>query len=59
MDEKDKQILVERMKKIAAKSKENEEQAHIEADNVLCSLLVTLGYKDLIDVYQSVGKWYS
>ena len=35
------------------------EQAHSIADNVLIDLLDSLGYDDVIDVYEKVGKWYA
>ena len=35
------------------------EVAHKEADVVLCQLLFTLGYKDVVTEYHRVGKWYA
>ena len=35
------------------------EVAHIDADGVLCQLLLTLGYGDVVDEYHRVGKWYA
>lgn len=35
------------------------EQAHIEADSVLCWLLEKLGYGDVVDEYEKIHKWYS
>ena len=35
------------------------ESGHAEADDVLCDLLTTLGYKKLVDEYYKVKKWYS
>lgn len=32
--------------------------AHREADEVLCELLRTLGYADVVDAYEDVRKWY-
>lgn len=32
------------------------ETAHINADDVLCNLLSTLGYQDVIDAYMEVDK---
>lgn len=43
----------------AAQENEDTESAHAEADNVLCDLLTTLGYKKLIDEYHKVKKWYA
>ena len=35
------------------------EMAHSEADDVLSELLVSLGYRDVVDVWVKVGKWYA
>jgi hypothetical protein len=60
MDEQDKKMLVERMKKLAHKEYgDNTSENHIEADGILCATLVTLGFKDLIDAYHDVNKWYA
>ncbi len=34
-------------------------EAHKKADNVLCSLLVSLGYADIVELYEEVEKWYA
>jgi hypothetical protein len=34
------------------------ELGHIEADKVLCELLASLGYEDVIKAYDKVVKWY-
>lgn len=35
------------------------EAAHGDADNVLCELLTTLGYADVVAEWQKVDKWYA
>lgn len=35
------------------------EEAHSDADSILCKLLVTLGYRDVVDAYAKVSKWYA
>ena len=35
------------------------EQFHIEADSLLCNMLVELGYVDGTRVFQNMPKWYS
>ena len=35
------------------------ESAHMEADDILCSLLISLGYQRLIEVYRQIDKWYA
>jgi len=35
------------------------EAAHGKADDVLCDLLLSLGYKDVVEEWDKVDKWYS
>ena len=35
------------------------EVAHSEADDLLCKLLVKLGYHDIIVEYEKIQKWYA
>lgn len=35
------------------------EAEHAEADDILCDLLVSLGYKDVVDEWEKVSKWYA
>jgi hypothetical protein len=35
------------------------ESAHARADNVLCELLIALGYEDVVNEYHLVRKWYA
>jgi hypothetical protein len=35
------------------------ELAHSEADKVLCELLKNLGYKEVVDVWEKIDKWYA
>jgi len=35
------------------------EVAHARADNVLCKLLTTLGYADVVAEYEKVEKWFA
>jgi len=32
---------------------------HINADDLMCSLLRTLGYEDGVEIFESKPKWYS
>lgn len=36
----------------------DEELDHINADYILCDFLRLLGYDELVDVYESVSKYY-
>ncbi len=42
-----------------AKYNTDTEVAHSDADDVLCELLVDLGYGDVVDAYLLVDKWYA
>ena len=35
------------------------EDVHYEADNILCKLLRELGYTEIVEMFEEVGKWYS
>lgn len=35
------------------------ESDHAEADKVLCELLTTLGYEDVVIEFDNVDKWYA
>lgn len=35
------------------------ETAHADADTLLCELLIELGYKQVVDIYNKVCKWYA
>lgn len=35
------------------------EITHIKADQLLCEILIELGYKDIVDAYSGIEKWYA
>lgn len=35
------------------------EFAHITADDILCDLLLEIGYKDLVNEFYKIEKWYA
>lgn len=35
------------------------ERAHFDADMILCDVLRTLGYHDIVDAWWKVEKWYA
>jgi len=35
------------------------ESDHAEADKVLCELLISLGYEDVVIEFDNVDKWYA
>lgn len=48
---------IEKMKKCVNNG--DTECGHIEADYILCDVLTQLGYKELVDLYEKVKKWYA
>lgn len=37
----------------------NKEEAHIKMDDLMCEVLISLGYEEGIEVFDNTGKWYS
>lgn len=37
----------------------DEESDHISADNLMCALLIQLGYRKGVKKFIDIGKWYS
>ena len=48
---------IEKLRKL--KELDNEEAEHAEADDLLVEILIKLGYKDIVDEYESINKWYA
>jgi hypothetical protein len=48
-----------RLEELVNKKYPDEEEDHAEADGILCDMLNALGYKDLINTWDKVKKWYS
>lgn len=48
-----------RLHELARKTYPDQEEDHREADGILCDMLNALGYKDLTDAWDKIGKWYS
>lgn len=36
-----------------------EEEDHIAADHILCQLLDSLGYHEVVEAYDKIAKWYA
>ena len=49
--------IKEKLKEYAEVS--DREVAHREADWILCELLTELGYKEIVEIYHKIGKWYA
>lgn len=35
------------------------EANHVEADKILCDLLDSIGYDDIVNEWKKIGKWYA
>lgn len=38
---------------------EDEEVCHIEMDNLICNMLIDLGYEDGVYIFEHTKKWYA
>lgn len=54
---KDKDLVLIMLKE--QQSNGDTEMAHSNADDILCDFLIYLGYKDVVDEYRKVSKWYA
>ncbi len=45
--------------RIAIESGGDPEASHYAADGILCKLLISLGYQDVVDLWKDVDKWYA
>ena len=52
------QDAVNLMEKAVEISEDNTEQGHVLADKVLRDFVADLGYKNLVEMYDKVDKWY-
>jgi hypothetical protein len=58
------EAAVTALKKIAARLEDRKdwkydnEPAHADADQVLTDLLNQLGYNNVVEAYDAIGKWY-
>lgn len=37
----------------------DEEMGHVYADQALCELLRELGFDEIVEAYNKIGKWYA
>ena len=57
-------MTVTELKKEAIKKLNNLDNTDIQvshsvADDILCDLLIALGFKEVVDIYNKLEKWYS
>ena len=55
----DDKVVCARLHVISEKVDGNQEEFHWEADNVLCELLESFGYKETVEYFKKHPKWYS
>ncbi len=53
----DRETAIEKLKQ--CQDYDDTERAHNDADDVLRDLLVALGYKDVVEEWVKVEKWYA
>ena len=54
-----KEEAIEELRKLKYLARGDAEAAHSKADSVLCELLSTLGYEDVVKAYDEIQpKWY-
>lgn len=56
---KEEQIALSLLEDIQSRRKQDTEMAHREADDVLCDLLCSLGYAEVVKAYNKIEKWYA
>ena len=57
---KKEKLTIEYIKKLKIQKKEaDQELAHVNADELLCDLLIELGYKKIVRIYNKIEKWYA
>ena len=55
-----KALADEMVKRLQAEvDNDDTECAHVAADDILCELLEKLGYKEVVEKYNEVSKWYA
>jgi hypothetical protein len=57
LEQKIKEEAINKLKEIINEN-DGPEDAHIEADAVLMNLLSKLGYEEVVDLYNSIEKYY-
>tara|TARA_R110002049_G_scaffold281333_1_gene460835 strand:- start:6897 stop:7079 length:183 start_codon:yes stop_codon:yes gene_type:complete len=54
-----KAAAVNLLKRIAETGEGDIEAAHVEADAILCALLIELDCGEVVEAWQSVPRWYA
>ena len=53
----DKEKYINELKELS--EDDDTEMAHVVADTILCSILTELGYGEIVEEYDKIGKWYA
>jgi len=53
------QEYINRLNSIINRDGDDTEREHVEADEILCEMLIELGYEDIVELYYKIGKWYA
>ena len=59
MTKEDMNIYLNEMYTLVKMSQDDPEVAHYRADNILCEVLIELGYDELVGIFNIIRKWYS
>ncbi len=52
--------LIQRLHELATRTESgDEEDWHIEADDLIAEFLISLGHSDVVEVYNRIDKWYA
>lgn len=54
-----KQDAIEELERIADECAGDIEGAHMDADQVLCDILVSMGHEDVVEAWKAIEKWYA
>jgi len=54
-----KEEAVKLLNELIKEQEDNTESLHYRADILLCKILKSLGYNELVELYESFEKWYS
>ena len=57
MTKESRELFLQKM--LELQKDEDYEVTHIKADGLLCEMLIELGYKDIVDAYNGINKWYA
>lgn len=51
--------FAQEMKKISSYADDDTEKAHGDADELMCTILKSLGYEKGVEIFEKMPKWYS